>query len=48
MPIVRVLLREGQEKWDHEAQASMHTPDRTLRMTRHQDSLAEFQSCDSS
>jgi hypothetical protein len=44
MPVVRVLLREGQEKRYHEAQASMHTPDRTLRITRNQDSIAEFQS----
>jgi hypothetical protein len=44
MPVVRVLLREGQEKWYHEAQASIHTPDRTLRITRNQDSIAEFQS----
>ena len=29
MPVVRVLLREGQEKLYHDAQASMHTPDRT-------------------
>jgi hypothetical protein len=26
MPVVRVILREGQEKRHHEAQASMHTP----------------------
>ena len=44
MPVVRVLLREGQEKLYHEANASMHTPDRTLWMTRNQDSIAEFQS----
>jgi hypothetical protein len=44
MPIVRVLLREGQEKLYYDAQASMHTPDRTLRITRNQDSIAEFQS----
>ena len=44
MPVVRVILREGQEKLYHEAQASMHTPDRTLRITRNQDSIAEFQS----
>jgi hypothetical protein len=44
MPVVRVLLREGQEKLYHEAQASTHTPDRTLRITRNQDSIAEFQS----
>jgi hypothetical protein len=44
MPVVRVLLREGQEKLDHEANASIHTPDRTLRITRNQDSIAEFQS----
>jgi hypothetical protein len=42
MPVVRVLLREGQEKLSHEANASMHTPDRTLRVTRNQDSIAEF------
>ena len=29
MPVVRVILREGQEKLYHEAQASIHTPDRT-------------------
>jgi hypothetical protein len=29
MPVVRVILREGQEKLYYEAQASMHTPDRT-------------------
>jgi hypothetical protein len=29
MPVVRVLLREGQEKRYHEANAAMHTPDRT-------------------
>jgi hypothetical protein len=44
MPVVRVLLREGQEKRYHEANASIHTPDRTLRITRNQDSIAEFQS----
>ena len=44
MPVVRVLLREGQEKLYHEANASIHTPDRTLRVTRNQDSIAEFQS----
>ncbi len=44
MPVVRVLLRKGQEKRYHEAQASIHTPDRTLRITRNQDSIAEFQS----
>jgi hypothetical protein len=44
MPVVRVLLREGQEKLYHEANASIHTPDRTLRITRNQDSIAEFQS----
>jgi hypothetical protein len=44
MPVVRVLLREGQEKRYHEANAAMHTPDRTLRITRNQDSIAEFQS----
>ena len=43
MPVVRVLLREGQEKRYHEAQASIHTPDRTLRITRNQDSIAAFQ-----
>jgi len=42
MPAVRVILHEGQEKLYHEAQASMHTPDRTLRITRNQDSIAEF------
>ena len=44
MPVVRVILREGQEKVYHDAQASIHTPDRTLRITRNQDSIAEFQS----
>ena len=44
MPIVRVILREGDEKMYHEANASIHTPDRTLRITRNQDSIAEFQS----
>jgi hypothetical protein len=44
MPVVRVILREGQEKVCHDAQASIHTPDRTLRITRNQDSIAEFQS----
>ena len=44
MPVVRVLLREGQEKRYHDAQASIHTPDRTLRITRNQESIAEFQS----
>ena len=44
MPVVRVILREGQDKVYHDAQASMHTPDRTLRITRNQDSIAEFQS----
>ena len=43
MPVVRVLVREGQEKRYHDAQASMHTPDRTVRITRNQDSIAEFQ-----
>ena len=32
MPVVRVILREGQEKLYYEAQASIHTPDRTLRV----------------
>jgi hypothetical protein len=44
MPVVRVILREGHEKVYYEAQASIHTPDRTLRITRNQDSIAEFQS----
>ena len=44
MPVVRVILREGQEKRYHEANAAIHTPDRTLRITRNQDSIAEFQS----
>ena len=44
MPVVRVILREGQDKVYHDAQASMHTPDRTLRITRNQDRIAEFQS----
>ena len=29
MPVVRVILREGQKKVYHDAQTSMHTPDRT-------------------
>ena len=29
MPVVRVILHAGQEKLYHEAQASIHTPDRT-------------------
>jgi hypothetical protein len=44
MPDVRVILREGQEKRYYDATASIHTPDRTLRITRNQDSIAEFQS----
>jgi hypothetical protein len=44
MPVVRVILRKGQDKVYHDAQASIHTPDRTLRITRNQDSIAEFQS----
>src|SRR4029453_15837251 len=44
MLVVRVILREGQGKLYHEAQASIHTPDRTLRITRNQESIAEFQS----
>jgi hypothetical protein len=44
IPVVRVILREGQEKLYYEAQASRHTPDRTLRMTRNQDSIAALQS----
>ena len=44
MPVVRVILREGQDKVYHDAQASIHTPDRTLRITRNQDSIAAFQS----
>ena len=44
MPVVRVIVREGQDKVYHDAQASMHTPDRTLRITRNQGSIAELQS----
>jgi hypothetical protein len=44
MPVVRVIVREGQDKVYHDAQASMHTPDRRLRITRNQDSIAAFQS----
>ena len=44
MPVVRVIVREGQDKVYYDAQASMHTPDRTLRITRNQDSIAAFQS----
>ena len=29
MLVMRVIVREGQEKRYHEAQASMQTPDRT-------------------
>jgi hypothetical protein len=43
-PVVRVIVREGQGTLYHEAQASIHTPDRTLRITWNQDSIAEFQS----
>ena len=43
MPVVRVILREGQDKRYHEAQASIHTPDRTLRITRNQDSMEQTQ-----
>jgi hypothetical protein len=41
---VRVIVRAGQEKLYHETNASIHTPDRTLRITRNQDSIAAFQS----
>jgi hypothetical protein len=34
MPVVRVILHEGQEKRYYEAQASIHTTDRTLRIKR--------------
>jgi hypothetical protein len=44
MPVVRVRLREGQEKLYYDAHASIHTPDRTLRITRDQESIAAFQS----
>jgi hypothetical protein len=44
MPDVRVVLREGTEKIYREATGSIHTPDRTLRILRGQDSIAEFQS----
>jgi hypothetical protein len=44
MPVVRVIVREGQDKVYHDAQASMHTPDRTLRITRKQDGIAALQS----
>ena len=44
MPVVRVILREGQEKVYHAAQASIHTPDRTLRITRNHASIAAFPS----
>ena len=44
MSVVRVILREGQEKLYHDANASIHTPDRTLRVTRNQESIAGFQS----
>jgi hypothetical protein len=40
MPVVRVIVREGQEKLYHEAQASIHIPGHTLRITRNQDSIA--------
>jgi hypothetical protein len=42
MPVVRMILRERQEKLYHEANASIHTPDRTLRITRNQDSILRF------
>jgi hypothetical protein len=42
MPVVRLILREGQEKLYHEAQASMHTPDRTLRIIRNQTRLRSW------
>ena len=41
---MRVIVREGQEKLYHEAQASMHTPDRTLWISRNHDSIAALQS----
>ena len=44
MADVRVILREGTEKRYHNATAAIHTPDRTLRVLRNQESIAEFQS----
>jgi hypothetical protein len=44
MPVMRVIVREGHAKVYHDAQASIHTPDRTLQITRNQDSIAAFQS----
>ena len=44
MANVRVLLREGTEKLYDNATAAIHTPDRTLRVLRNQESIAEFQS----
>ena len=44
MADVRVLLREGTEKLYYNATAAIHTPDRTLRVLRNQESIAEFQS----
>jgi hypothetical protein len=43
MPDVKVVLLEGETKVYREANASMHTPDRTWRVTRNQESIAEFQ-----
>lgn len=44
MPVVRVILSKGQEKPYYEANASMHTPGRMLRITRHHDRITAFQS----
>jgi hypothetical protein len=44
MADVRVILREGNEKRYHNVTAEIHTPERTLRVLRNQDSIAEFQS----
>jgi hypothetical protein len=44
MPFVRAILCQGQEKPYYEVNASIYTPDRTLRITRHHDRIAAFQS----
>ena len=44
MLVVRVIVREEQTQVSHDAQGSMHTPDRTLRLTRNQTRIAALQS----
>ncbi len=44
MADVRVLWREGTAKRYHNTTAAIHTPDRTLRVPRNQEGIAEFQS----